>query len=114
MIGARLVVIDDEIGLADLVCTIAQSCGFSTKSFNQSAVFKSEYQHNADVIVLDLMMPDIDGIEIIRYLAEKKSTAHLILISGFDSGVLHSAKKLAVEQKLNFAKAYLSLLNRVN
>lgn len=46
------------------------------------------------------MMPDIDGIEIIRFLAEIRCTSHLILMSGFDSSVLHSAEKLAAEQGL--------------
>ncbi|MCF6237905.1 MAG: EAL domain-containing response regulator [Candidatus Marinimicrobia bacterium] len=51
--------------------------------------------------MLDLMMPGVDGIEVIRFLAERGCDAQLILVSGFDPAVLHSAQKLATEQGLN-------------
>lgn len=61
------------------------------------------YQGNSDIIMLDLMMPDVDGVEVIRYLANNNCTAQLVLISGFDKSVLHSAQELAKEQNLNFS-----------
>ena len=97
-----LIVIDDEKDLAELVCDVAEQAGFYAFQFNEAILFKQQYNNSADVIILDLMMPDVDGIEIIRYLAEIKCDALLILVSGFDSGVLHSAQKLAIEQGLNF------------
>ncbi|MDF1881044.1 EAL domain-containing response regulator [Sulfurimonas sp. MAG313] len=97
----RLIVVDDEAELGSFFCDIAMQEGFITQQFTSSRLFKEEYPDKADVILLDLMMPDIDGIEVIRFLAEKKSKAQLILMSGFDAGVLHSAEQLAIEQKLN-------------
>ncbi len=95
-----LIVIDDEPDLADFVCTVAEQVGFDVKPFNNAALFKDQYTY-ADVIVLDLIMPEVDGIEVIRFLAESNSDAQLILVSGFDPAVLHSAQKLATEQGLN-------------
>ncbi len=99
----KLIVIDDEIDLAGFVCDVAEMAGFKTEQYNNASIFKEQYNRHADIIILDLMMPGIDGIEVIRFLAEIQCNAQLILMSGFDSGVLHSAQKLATEHGLNLA-----------
>jgi len=95
-----LIVVDDEPDLAGFVCTVAEQVGFDAKQFNDAALFKAQGVC-ADVIVLDLIMPGVDGVEVIRFLAERDCNAQLILVSGFDPAVLHSAQKLATEQGLN-------------
>ncbi len=99
----KLIVIDDEIDLAGFVCDVAEQSGFETEQFNNARIFKEQYDKHADIIVLDLMMPGVDGIEVIRFLSEIQCHSLLILMSGFDSGVLHSAQKLAAEHGLNLA-----------
>lgn len=102
MTQLRIMVIDDEPDMAQLVCDVAIDVGFEAQQFHHAKEFMQQYSDEHDVIVLDLMMPDIDGIELIRFLAQEKCTAQLVLLSGFDSGVLHSAQKLAEEQGLDF------------
>jgi EAL domain-containing protein (putative c-di-GMP-specific phosphodiesterase class I)/CheY-like chemotaxis protein len=99
----RLIVIDDEPDLASFICDVAVQVGFDVEQFNNAELFMDQYNKRADVIVLDLMMPGVDGVEVIRFLSGIECNALLILISGFDSGVLHSAQKLALEQGLNVA-----------
>ena len=99
----KLIAIDDEIDLAGFVCDVAELAGFETEQYNNASIFKEQYNKQADIIILDLMMPGVDGIEVIRFLAEIQCDALLILMSGFDSGVLHSAQKLATEHGLNLA-----------
>ncbi len=99
----RLIVIDDEPQLAGFICEVAEQAGFNVEQFNNAKLFMDQYDRQADVIALDLMMPGVDGIEVIRFLAENHCDAQLILISGFDPGVLHSAQKLAREQGLSFS-----------
>jgi EAL domain-containing protein (putative c-di-GMP-specific phosphodiesterase class I) len=49
-----------------------------------------------DLIICDLNMPEVDGIETLRRLAEINSQARIILASGADPRVLRSAKQMAL------------------
>lgn len=53
------------------------------------------------IIMLDLLMPDMDGIETLRHLAEIKYQGGLILFSGADSSVLRAAVNVARGRYLN-------------
>ena len=59
----------------------------------------------ADVILLDLAMPDVDGMEFIQQLARMKYPGAVIFISGMDDGILQLAPVLAKGLKLRVAGA---------
>lgn len=88
-------ILDDDVQYSGLLSEVAMSEGWHVVSESNPVVFL-EYSicHNS-LLVLDLNMPEMDGIEVIRALAKRKIDITLILISGFDSRVLHSAKQLA-------------------
>jgi len=97
----RLLVIDDEVGIRTLVRRIGHQAGFDVQEAGAAAELRAGLQQTQDVIALDLAMPDIDGIEVIRELAQTGCKARLILISGFDRRVLGTAARLAAGLGLN-------------
>jgi CheY-like chemotaxis protein len=91
----RLIVLDDNPGWGSLVSEVAEKVGYSASY----ATTHGEYIGTADcappdVLVLDLFMPEKDGIEMIADMAQWKESPLIILISGNSSVLLTSAVRL--------------------
>ena len=96
----NLIVIDDDEQFSGLLAEIAKTADYDVVVCHDAReYFESDLTY--DVIVLDLNMPSMDGIEVIRQMGELGHHSHLMLVSGYDKSVLHSAEKLAKEHRLN-------------
>ncbi len=101
----KILVVDDEPDVCEYVAIVAEGVGFEATSITDGRNFASAYSRKFDCIVLDLTMPGMDGIELIRFLADNRSSASIILMSGVDSTILHSAEQLAKHHGLNIIGA---------
>ena len=91
----RLLLIDDEPALAAFVADVARDCGFAPELTSTNEQFRSALlAERPDMIALDLGMPGMDGVELLRFLAENDCRAPVLIISGFDRRVLESAFRL--------------------
>ncbi|HET9810993.1 MAG TPA: response regulator [Sphingomicrobium sp.] len=91
----RLLVIDDEPALAEFVAQVASECGFDAALTADDGAFRESFRdERPDVIVLDLGMPGMDGVELLRFLADEDNRAPVLIFSGFDRRVLESAFRL--------------------
>ena len=96
MIPPTIYLLDDEPDMLSLLSDIVEETNLTAQCFSQATQFFStiaQFEKNA-LMVLDLNMPGMDGIEVMRRLANMQNPPKLILISGHDSGILHSAEKL--------------------
>ena len=88
MTGQRpvLVVVDDEQGILDLVSRFASRAGFDvvTCSGGREAI---EYlqRHRADLLMVDLRMPDVGGLDVLRTVRETDAQCQAVLMTGFAS-----------------------------
>jgi DNA-binding response OmpR family regulator len=91
----RLLLIDDEPTLADFLASAAQESGFEPVITAQDEEFREAFiAQTPDVVALDLGMPGMDGVELIRFLADRDYRAPVLIVSGFDRRVLESAFRL--------------------
>ncbi|MEC9264418.1 MAG: EAL domain-containing response regulator [Pseudomonadota bacterium] len=97
----KLLVLDDEADFAELVCDVGSEAGLCVAAANDFSQFTDQYTDDLDVIVLDLSMPDSDGIELTRWLSDRGYGAHLILMSGVDKQILESTREIAAKRGLN-------------
>lgn len=91
----RLLVIDDEPALAEFVAQVAGDCGFTPILTSNDRAFRDAFvSERPEMVVLDLGMPGMDGVELLRFLADEGHQAPVLIISGFDRRVLESAFRL--------------------
>ena len=80
----RVLVVDDTEDIVALVKTVTQRMGFVTETLNDTVRFMTTFvRFKPDIIVLDIVMPNIDGIELIQWLTDVGYTGRLIIMSGF-------------------------------
>ena len=88
----RLLLIDDEPALAAFVAKAADMCGFEPIIADQDQQFRDLFkQERPQMVALDLGMPGMDGVELLRFLASEGFKDPVLIISGFDRRVLESA-----------------------
>jgi DNA-binding response OmpR family regulator len=104
MTQPRLLLIDDEPVLADLMADAAAGAGFDPVVTSDDGQFRDEFlSRTPEMVALDLGMPGMDGVELIRFLAEQDYHAPVLIVSGFDRRVLESAFRLGEALGLTMA-----------
>ena len=98
----QLLLIDDEPALAACVAKAAELCGYAPVIAEQDEQFRQKFLENRpQMVALDLGMPGMDGVELIRFLADQDFAEPVLIISGFDRRVLESAYRLGEALGLN-------------
>lgn len=111
----RILVVDDDAfilktlerallkaGVSKLICTDISS---------HALKYLSSRLEPVDILISDLNMPDIDGIELIRYISELSHPVSLVLISGEDKRILATAENIAKERSVDVLGALQKPIN---
>ena len=95
MAQPRLLLIDDEPTLAEFLASAARESGFNAVIAVDDEEFRGEFlSERPAMVALDLGMPGMDGVELIRFLANHDYEAPVLIVSGFDRRILESAFRL--------------------
>jgi CheY-like chemotaxis protein len=87
-------VVDDEPGFAEFVGAVAREIGFSVRLATTAAAFRSHYAEQVpDVVVMDVVIPDADGIELTKWLVGNGYTGRLIFASGYNPRYADAARQ---------------------
>jgi CheY-like chemotaxis protein len=96
MSNRHLLVCDDEPEICTLVRRVASPMGFTVREVTKSTSFAEAFAEAVpEMVVLDIVMPERDGIEIVHWLAEQNYVGKVILISGYDPNYAQTAQTLA-------------------
>lgn len=104
MIDSRrvLIVLDDEPAVTETISMVAEGDGFDVHPFTDAKSFLDALPVlQPSHVVLDLVMPGMDGVEVLRRLAGAGCDAALVLTSGTGQRVLESARATAAERGLS-------------
>lgn len=80
MAGARVLVVDDEPSIRRAISTVLSRNGFAVETAETGGEARERVAaRRADLILLDLGLPDVDGLEIIREVRRASSTPIIVL-----------------------------------
>jgi DNA-binding response OmpR family regulator len=91
--GHRLLIIDDERPFGEMIARVARSAGFAATVTDRVDEFLQLVEESQpSLLTIDLLMPGVDGIELLRDLAARDCHAHILVISGSDGVMLETAE----------------------
>ncbi|HBF36108.1 MAG TPA: hypothetical protein DDW50_02175 [Firmicutes bacterium] len=87
-----ILIVDDEEGMRDSLCELLARDGYRLITANDGYQALEQIQRNqVDLILLDIMMPGMDGIETLKQIRSSNERARIIMITGY--GTIESAVK---------------------
>jgi two-component system nitrogen regulation response regulator NtrX len=116
----RILIVDDEPGIRQSLKGVFEDEGFTTEAVSSGEdCLKKVDQNSYDLVLLDIWLPGIDGLETLRRLKERASQTHVIMISGHATiATAVSATKLGaydfIEKPLSLEHTLLIVRNALS
>ena len=100
----KILILDDEPFMLKLLSRMLENLGYTAVATCDNGRAALELVDSPDdspnLILLDLNMPEMDGLEFVRHLVERRYAGSLILVSGEDERMQQAAEKLAGAHKI--------------
>ena len=99
-----VLVVDDDYIIHRVTTVILNDLGIksvqSALSGSLALDIINQSSDSIDVVIFDLNMPGMDGVELMRHLAKLQFSGAIIITSGEDARILRTVEKLAIEHAL--------------
>ena len=91
----RLMVVDDDPNFAETVRDVATELGYAVALVDTAKDLPATYDDfQPDTIMLDIIMPEVDGIETLQWLADRRSRSNIIIVTGHSPHYAENAQRL--------------------
>lgn len=98
----RLLIVDDEPAFGEFVREVALALGYEVVATTNGKAFQERYaEFHPTTVMLDMVMPDMDGNELLLWLLQQGYAADLIITTGYNPDYASEAKLLAEFNGLN-------------
>ena len=84
--GECIAIVDDEEAITEVTSTLLKLLGYETVSFHSAAQFKEAFEaapDQIDLVVADVVMPGISGVQLVRDLREAGHQTPILLMTGY-------------------------------
>ncbi|OBV37347.1 response regulator [Janthinobacterium psychrotolerans] len=110
----RVLLLDDDVFMLDVLADmLGQQGQFDIRCESASmGALDALRQQPPELLICDLSMPDMDGIEFLRMAAELGFRGGVVLLSGLHSAIRQAAERLALANGLRILGAYPKPLRR--
>lgn len=97
----RLLAIDDDKAFRDFLGSVMAETDYRSVITGDADAFKQAY-HDLDptVVLLDMVMPETDGFELMQWLMDQGYTSKVVLITGFNARYAEMALTLGTDRGL--------------
>ncbi|PZC53145.1 MULTISPECIES: response regulator transcription factor [unclassified Mesotoga] len=85
--GTRINLVEDEKNLNSVLTSYLEKEGWEVKSFKNGSDAFDEIDDSPDIWILDIMLPGIDGFELLREIRKRDSMIPVIFISARDKDI---------------------------
>lgn len=113
----NFLVVDDSPLLTRILCTYLRSMGHSCSALTDSTEVEPWFKENTcDAVILDIVMPKIDGLEMISIIRKQFEKLPIVIFTGlgFDEEMMEAARKAGangyVSKGLGPSDIYLALM----
>ena len=101
---ATLLIVEDQSLLAEYMADVAEDGGWRVGIAESVKAFDREFTTaHPDVLVLDLGLPDGDGVELLRRLSKVHYKGSILIVSSYDDDILETCQHLAEELQIHVA-----------
>ncbi|MGD6776198.1 response regulator [Sutcliffiella horikoshii] len=84
MVGQKLLIVDDQYGIRILLNEVFQKEGYQTfQAANGYQALDIVEKHSPDLVLLDMKIPGMDGIEILKRLKAINSDIQVIIMTAY-------------------------------
>jgi CheY-like chemotaxis protein len=105
---ARVLVVEDNVKAVELLATALQAEGYRVlRAYGGAEAIRVAHSARPDLVILDLMMPEVSGFEVVRALRDSEQTAGIPIL-------VLSAKDLSAEDRARLNGAVRAIIMKSN